>query len=200
MKLSADKLLWLLILLPAVPFIVNAYLDTPYAPADTSAGMVTKTNWLQSSQRDFAPVTNRQYQTECGSCHFAFQPGLLPQRSWEKIMNELDQHFGDNAELDTQLRQAILYYLATNSAEHSHYLRSQNLAASIRPDETPTRFTDTLYFKRKHHQIPENQVKGDQENGGFSNCNTCHQNAAQGLYNELDILIPDKKPVISTMQ
>ncbi|MCW9089130.1 MAG: diheme cytochrome c, partial [Gammaproteobacteria bacterium] len=27
---------------------------------------------------DVAPVKNELYQSECGSCHFAYQPGLLP--------------------------------------------------------------------------------------------------------------------------
>lgn len=199
MKRSTEHFLWLLILLPALPFVVNAYLDTTAIPGNYSTTTATGASWLQNSQRDFAPVTNRQYQTECGSCHFAFQPGLLPQRSWEKIMNELDNHFGDNAELDTQQQQNILHYLTTYSADHSHYLRSQHLAASIGPDETPTRFTDTLYFKRKHHQIPEKQIRGEQGNGRISNCNACHQHAARGLYNEQYLLVRDTKPALATM-
>jgi len=48
---------------------------------------------------DVAMVDNTLYQQECGSCHFAYQPGLLPARSWSTIMQGLDQHFGENAEL-----------------------------------------------------------------------------------------------------
>ena len=33
-----------------------------------------------------APVENPQYLEECGSCHFPYQPGLLPARSWTKVM------------------------------------------------------------------------------------------------------------------
>ena len=39
------------------------------------------------------PVTNVDYQNECGACHFAYQPGLLPARSWQALMTGLDQHF-----------------------------------------------------------------------------------------------------------
>lgn len=200
MKLKPEKLLWLLVLLPALPFAVNAYLDKTYAFNNAATNNAAEYNWLQKSQLDFAPVTNQQYLDECGSCHFAFQPGLLPERSWRKIMNELDNHFGDSAEMASQIQPAILNYLLDNSAEHSNYLRSQNLVSSIKSDETPARITDTLYFKRKHNKIPADMFKDNLETGSFSNCNTCHRHAGQGLYNGHDVLIPDTNRAASAMQ
>jgi hypothetical protein len=200
MQLKPEKLLWLLVLLPALPFAVDAYLEKVTSFKDTAEGNTMEYNWLQKTQLDFAPVINQPYLAECGSCHFAFQPGLLPQRSWEKIMAGLDDHFGDNAELAPALHKEILEYLVTNSAEHSHYLRSQNLEASIKSDATPVRITDTLYFRRKHHKIPDKLVKANPETTSFSNCNTCHHHAEQGLYNEYDILIPNKNLKTATVQ
>lgn len=200
MKLKPEKLLWLLVLLPALPFAVSLYLDKTATFRDTAEGKTGKYSWLQKTRLDYAPVKNSQYQEECGSCHFAFQPGLLPQRSWQKIMNELVNHFGDSAELEPVLHQTLLDYLMANSAENSDYLRSQHLKASIKSDETPLRITDTLYFKRKHNEIPEQQVKSNPAIGSFSNCNTCHRHADQGLYNEHDILIPNTNFTASTMQ
>ena len=49
---------------------------------------------------DVAAIANPVYKEECGSCHMAYPPGLLPARSWTKVMSGLDNHFGDNAELD----------------------------------------------------------------------------------------------------
>ena len=38
-----------------------------------------------------APITlDPTYIQECGACHTAYIPGLLPQRSWKKIMGDLD--------------------------------------------------------------------------------------------------------------
>ena len=199
MKLKPEMLLWLLVLLPALPFAVNAYLNKAATFKGTAEGNAMEYNWLQKTQLDFAPVIDQPYLAECGSCHFAFQPGLLPQRSWQKIMGALDNHFGDNAELEATLHQTILTYLITNSADHSNYLRSRNLVASINSNVIPMRITDTLYFKRKHNQIPEQLVKGNPATGSFSNCNTCHRHAEQGLYNERDVLIPDKTLITSTM-
>lgn len=199
MKLKPEKILWLLVLLPALPFAVNAYLDKIATFKGTTEGNAMEYNWLQKTQLDFSPVIDQPYLAECGSCHFAFQPGLLPQRSWEKIMAELDNHFGDNAEMEPQFHAKILNYLVANSAEHSSYLRSQNLNASIKLNETPVRITDMLYFRRKHNEIPDKLVKGNPETGSFSHCNTCHRHAGQGLYNEHDILIPNKNLMTSTM-
>jgi len=33
------------------------------------------------------PVTNAFFSEECGQCHFAYPPGLLPERSWEKLIS-----------------------------------------------------------------------------------------------------------------
>ena len=51
-----------------------------------------------------APVSNQQYADECGACHFAYQPGWLPARSWKRLMSTLDDHFDENAELSDDAR------------------------------------------------------------------------------------------------
>jgi hypothetical protein len=40
------------------------------------------------------------FRAECGSCHLAYPPGLLPAASWQRIMIRLEGHFGDDASLD----------------------------------------------------------------------------------------------------
>ncbi len=47
-------------------------------------------------------VDNPLYAAECGGCHFAYQPGLLPEASWRKMMGSLADHFGENAELEAR--------------------------------------------------------------------------------------------------
>ena len=44
--------------------------------------------------------SEKMYQKECGSCHMAYQPQFLPQRSWNKMMKNLDNHFDVDATLD----------------------------------------------------------------------------------------------------
>ena len=57
------------------------------------------------------------YREECGACHMAYPPVLLPAASWDRIMSGLDDHFGDNAELDARTREQLLGYLSTTARE-----------------------------------------------------------------------------------
>jgi cytochrome c553 len=53
-----------------------------------------------------------QYEAECGSCHMAYAPGMLPARSWTKMLAGLDAHFGQNAELDAATVRTLSAWLA----------------------------------------------------------------------------------------
>src|SRR5512135_1196331 len=70
----------------------------------------TRTSWY-AMPHGVAPVQNEQYRSECGSCHTLYSPGLLPARSWQKIMGGLDKHFGDDASLAPEVTAAIEKYL-----------------------------------------------------------------------------------------
>ncbi len=147
-------------------------------------------NWWKESKLDVAPVNNSTYRDECGSCHFAYQPGLLPQDSWREMMAGLDDHFGDNAELSAELNKEILDYLLANAADDSNYKRSERIMGSLREGEVPPRITDTLYFKRKHDEIPASYVLDNKELGSLSQCASCHTRAEAGSYDEDEIKIP----------
>ena len=70
-----------------------------------------------SSKTDVAPVNNQLYIKECGSCHFPYQPGLLPANSWKKMMVNLDKHFGVDATIAPEDFETLSKYLNDNSAE-----------------------------------------------------------------------------------
>jgi hypothetical protein len=135
------------------------------------------------------PVTNSAYLKECGACHFAFQPQLLPKRSWEKIMGSLENHFGDSATLDEATRSGILDYLVKNSADKSSSKVSGKLLASIGKSEAPIRITDTGYFKRKHDEVRAAVFKR-KSIGTASNCVACHLTAEKGDFDEHKVKIP----------
>jgi hypothetical protein len=50
------------------------------------------------------PVRNPAMLKECGVCHIAYPPQMLPARSWKKIMAGLADHFGENATLPEAAR------------------------------------------------------------------------------------------------
>lgn len=143
----------------------------------------------EKSAKILGQVNNSAYLKECGACHFAYQPQLLPKRSWEKIMNSLDKHFGDSATLDEATRSAVLDYLVRNSAETGSSRVSGKILASIGKTEAPLRITDTPYFKRKHREVRPEVFKR-KSIGTPSNCIGCHVTAEKGDFDEHKVKIP----------
>jgi cytochrome c553 len=148
--------------------------------------------FFSRSKQDVKPVENSQYKTECGSCHFAYQPGLLPARSWEKMMQAtaLENHFGENAELLNEDRVAISQYLVDNAADKIDFGRSGSFSKSVKSNEAPLRITETRYFKRKHHELPDRIVTQNKLVGSYSACAKCHTKAETGSYDEHQVKIP----------
>jgi len=123
--------------------------------------------------------TNAKWQQECGSCHLAFAPGLLPAASWRKIMAGLDKHFGTDAALSAQENREITAWLTDNASNR------------WRAPSAPLRISETAWFQRKHdgHEIPaavwqRPAVKSP------ANCQACHVDAEKGDFNEHRIRIP----------
>ena len=144
--------------------------------------------WQRSST--IAPVSNPLYEEECGGCHFAYPPGLLPARSWQAIMDGLANHFGDNAELSATNRQAIAQYLDDNSADKAVSRRSRKLIQSLPDNATPLRITALPNFRREHRGIPARVFTNNPKLSSLSQCAACHGDAKQGVFSERQISIP----------
>jgi hypothetical protein len=141
--------------------------------------------------RDVAAVENAVYKEECGSCHMAYPPGLLPGRSWEIMMASLDDHFGENAELDSPTAAELTRFLVDNSADAApNYRRSRKIMRNLPNESKPLRITELAYFRHEHRQIPERLIAANPEVGSLSNCNACHRNAELGSFSEREINIP----------
>jgi Dihaem cytochrome c len=136
------------------------------------------------------PVKNAAYKEECGSCHMAYSPGLLSADSWKKMMLNLENHFGDNAELKPKTGKEILSYLIENAADQSEYRRSKKIMRSLAQNRIVDRITQTPYFIRKHDEIPERYITENEKVVSLSNCGSCHQNAEKGSFDEDDVSIP----------
>lgn len=133
------------------------------------------------------------YQESCGECHFAYQPGLLPARSWSKMMlpKSLEDHFGENAELPEGDRTKILEFLMENAADKSSYKRSVKIVRSLRDDEAPLKISEVPYIKRKHSEIPARMIADNKKVRFLGNCNACHTEAAKGSYDDDTVYIPN---------
>lgn len=81
----------------------------------------------------FAPVTDPVVKEECGSCHLAFAPSMLPARSWQRMMGKLDNHFGDNASLDPATAEKITSYLVANAGDSGGSATAANCSRAWPP-------------------------------------------------------------------
>ncbi|GAB4122559.1 MAG: diheme cytochrome c [Sideroxydans sp.] len=144
-------------------------------------------------QKEINPVKNKTYQDECGSCHFAYQPGLLPSASWEKLLNEkaLADHFGENAELDKETLAVIYDFAMANAADKSYWKRARKIAKATEGMDAPLRITEVRYIKRKHSEIPEKMIKGNKDVKSLSMCDACHTQAKNGVFDEDTVRIPN---------
>ncbi len=118
------------------------------------------------------PVKHAGWQEECVDCHMLYHPGLLPARSWQRIMDELKSHFGRKVSIDTALRADITAFLVANAADRSHSAVSQDIAKSLAPSDRPTRISTTRWFGTAH--------AGIRKVDHFEQCFICHRHAQAG--------------------
>lgn len=131
---------------------------------------------------------NMVYEEECGSCHNAFNPTLLPARSWEKVMEGLGEHFGDDASLPEETSSEILKWLAASSAERAFSEPSKKIIKSIGA-AAPLRITETAYWKEKHSEL-DAEVYSRKAVSSRINCAACHPGAPSGSFEDRDISVP----------
>lgn len=132
---------------------------------------------LADSGRSSTPLSP-EYKAECGSCHVAFPPRLLPQADWRKTLARLERHFGTDASVDGKTLAKIQTYLDQNAGRRGS---PQNVAEP--------RISTTSWFQREHHEVPA-PVWKDSRVKSPANCVACHTGAEQGRYSEREIRIP----------
>ncbi len=118
------------------------------------------------------PLTDPVVRAECGSCHMAFQPGLLPAASWKLVMAQLADHFGEDATLPAEKVAAIEAVLVSQAG------RSQK-------GEPSPRITEQRWWKHEHdarHVKPERWTAPDVLSK--VNCVACHPRAERGDYDD----------------
>lgn len=121
-----------------------------------------------------------QVKQECGACHITYPAGLLPAGSWQHLMANLDQHFGNDASLDANTTAAITQYLTSNAGTYKR-------VSEMPPQD---RITESYWFARKHNKHVSSDVWARPSIRSRSNCSACHAGAEQGNFNEHSVRIP----------
>lgn len=124
-------------------------------------------------------INDPETKEECGGCHFAFPSTMLPTTSWLEIMQNLDNHFGEDASLDIRTNQHITNYL-TSSPERSED-PIFGFTDGIQDKKSPIRITETPYWIGKHFHISEEQLESGLA-GLKARCTVCHLRAESGIF------------------
>jgi mono/diheme cytochrome c family protein len=136
----------------------------------------------RAEEDNLPPITEPRVVQECGACHMAFPPQFLPQRSWQKIMDTLPDHFGEDASLAEADRQAILGYLLANAADAPD-VGWRGILRGVPEDATPLRITEFPWWVREHDEVRAARWASP-EIGSKANCAACHRGAAQGVFED----------------
>jgi len=152
-----DSVVWTVSLLFAFGLLIDSAL------ADSSA----------------APASNPVYKAECGSCHLAYPPNLLPAPAWRRVMAGLERHFGTDASADPRTAAEIGAYLDRDAGQ----------GRKRGSDSGTLRITDTPWFRRQHDEVPASTWNNPRVKTA-SNCGACHAGATRGDFDEDSVRIP----------
>lgn len=131
-------------------------------------------------------VQDELTRSECGDCHMVFSAGRLTMNGWKKIMSTLDDHFGEDATIDSADAKHIEKYLVSKAFDAKNSVPSRmrikqwkkkGLIDPIRITVTPNW---TRHHKSKKYKLMTVEVKYDRG----SNCIICHKNGEKGVYEE----------------
>ena len=121
----------------------------------------------------FDVVTDPVVVKECGTCHMVFPPETLPKASWQKMIGDLENHFGEDAWLPEETAKHIMDY---HTARASDVLNTR-AARKWRMNGTPDRIQTADRFIDKHAQCGPDvmaQVAAHEKVKTWANCLACH--------------------------
>lgn len=130
------------------------------------------------------PVKDAATAKECSACHMPYPAGLLPARSWTRLMSDLKNHFGENAELDDATRQAITAYLTASAADQRG--GSGKILRGLSAEAAPLRISELPWFLRKHEKKGRVAPATLKRRGAKSaaDCKACHPQAERGQFDD----------------
>lgn len=129
------------------------------------------------------PLLPRQvptsYRAECGSCHTAYPPALLPAASWQRVMRGLDRHYGTDASLDAPTLRELSAWLQQHAGTYKR--------VDVSPPED--RITRSAWFARKHRDVQPSDWRHPSVKSP-ANCAACHSRADQGRFDDDELRMP----------
>lgn len=115
---------------------------------------------------------------ECGGCHLAYHPSLLPARSWSRTLAEQQAHFGEDLGLSDETLRHLQAYAGRNAAEALASPVAWKMATTVPAQSAPLSISATAYWKERHARLEA----GTWERVRRSDCGQCHRDAEAGTF------------------
>lgn len=133
------------------------------------------------SQGARALPSDALFEAECGDCHMAWHPSLLPARSWVTLMATQADHFGEDLMLSPETAGHIQDFLVKNAAELSPTEAAYRTARTTPHDRSPLRITETPYWVEAHASVSPDQFQAEPVRSA-NRCEACHEDAITGVF------------------
>jgi mono/diheme cytochrome c family protein len=119
------------------------------------------------------------YQQECAACHIAYPAQFLPKESWQRIMGNLNKHYGSDASVDAASNKTISAWLTDTAGSGKRNRQAP-------PND---RITQSNWFIKEHDEVSQTVWRSPAVKNP-SNCIACHRQANLGDFNEHSVRIP----------
>lgn len=136
-------------------------------------GLLTMAPSFADGGRTMPRTVLPAYTQECGACHVPFPPGMLPARSWQRVMGGLDRHYGSDASLDPALTRQIGDWLQAHAGTGTRAVQ----------EPPQDRITRSGWFMREHREI-DPAVWTLPSVKSAANCAACHVGAETGRFDD----------------
>ncbi|EIJ41443.1 cytochrome b [Beggiatoa alba B18LD] len=173
----------------------------PYIAGFMLAGLVGASLWYfwgyfqQTADNPYIPIKNETlprhalWEEECGACHLAYSPVLLPARSWQLLLSQTQAHFQEDLALDADTLKQLQLFAQANAADQHLSEAAWHIDTSTPQTDTPQRITETVYWREKHAVIPQTYWQSALVKYQ-GNCAACHLDAEQGSFEDSAMSYP----------
>lgn len=162
-----------------------------------ATGVYFRGAWSASAAQPYLPYSgptladDADWRAECGGCHLAYHPTLLPARSWQRMMATPDAHFGEDLALDAAARDHITQFLVTHAAEGAATEAAWQIQRTTPAASAPARITELPYWRASHADLPAWAWRTPSVHGRHD-CAACHLDADRGTFENGAMHLPER--------
>ena len=161
MVMNLGKKLSLIVLLSAFVF----FMTTNACSASTIGNNY---NFFSAQLESSSDLGREFYIENCGSCHVPIPAEVLPTNTWQKILEQPRDHYGESLPKMANITLGLIW----------NYLRTYSRPI-LEGETTPEFLTNSRYFKALHPQVDLPKPSSHQS------CRLCHPSAATLDYRSL---------------